>query len=142
MKNYIKLPFIILLGLIMSTNQLISQNRLTIDCTILKNNKYLIKQDEPFIVKIIDENLNTLEFEVYRKFTYDLDYNNNYKIVFYGQDCQVKYINLNTKTKDRRKVRYMFVVNLIESTEQTIHEAGSIFYNPEIHQFDYIVNKQ
>lgn len=134
----------ILLGLLMALalcNKALAQESLTIDCTMLKNNKQVHKDSAKFIIKVVDENNDKIEWTCSKGFKVDLAYDHKYRIIFYYPGCQPKFIYFNTTTKNKAKLKYMFAVNLIESDKTDLINAGGIYYDLKINQFDYYINK-
>ena len=74
--------------------------KVKIDVGLLKDD---IVAKENFVVKIIDEDLNTTEVKSIKRFTAELEYDKEYKIIFYCEGCQPKFIYFDTNTSDKRK---------------------------------------
>lgn len=112
-------------------------NKLKVDCILQKNGES-VKSNE-FIVKIIDENQQQVEFKANKGFKCDLDYNHYYILVVYVEGYISKFITIDTEVdKQLKKKKLEFTIDLspITDKEQVVN-VGGISYNKRINDFDY-----
>ncbi len=127
---------LVLMAMFFIVNKATSQNdQLSIDCTILKNNTCVLENN--FIVKITDDLNKEIEFKSNIGFTCDLIYGHIYKLIFYSDGCQPKFITIDTRI-DTTKERYKstFGINLIISENEELVNSGCIIYNKDSDKFE------
>lgn len=112
--------------------------KMTIKVDLLKDGE--VSKTNNFVVKIIDEQYVQYEITPKTGFTADLEYNHQYKVIFYHEGTQPKYVYINTKVPIERKVKYVFMVNLKSSEISDLINAGGIYYDSNKEIFDYYLN--
>lgn len=115
-----------------------STKKMTIKVDLLKDGE--VSKTNNFIVKIIDEQYVQYEIKPKTGFTADLEYNHQYKVIFYHEGTQPKYVYINTKAPVEKKVKYVFMVNLKSSEISDLINAGGIYYDSNKEIFDYYLN--
>lgn len=125
-----------LLFMMLIVKQAISQT-VIIDCILEKEGKSI--KSNQFIVKIIDENKQEVEFKANKSFKCNLEYNHYYTLVVYSTGCIAKFITIDTNVnKIKKNKKLEFIIDLSPTTEENqIVNVGGISYNRNINDFDY-----
>jgi len=117
--------------------QVQAQNKMLLNCEILKDNKKLHKNDN-FKVTIIDNALNSKEILVNDKLLYHLEYNREYTILFEYNGCQAKSIYFNNYTNNATlNQTCYFRINLKESFDTSILHVAEVYYDSSTLSFSY-----
>ncbi len=109
----------------------------SVDCILEKDGKSI--KSNQFIVKIIDENKQEVEFKANKSFKCDLEYNHYYTLVVYSTGYIAKFITIDTNVnKIKKNKKLEFIIDLSPTTEENqIVNVGGISYNRNINDFDY-----
>ena len=126
----------LLVGLaLLVSSAALGQNNLVLEGKLFKDGKC---DRTPFIVQVVKDRNEVTEYDnVHRDFKLNLEYGHNYTVIIYSEGCQPKFIKINTNGPVNRRVKYDADFYLKTSTDQSLYNAGGIFYNDVKKQFDY-----